>query len=58
MDRVKLLSWIKQYRYVLLVLLAGLIFMLLPEKAPETTEPPPDAVSDEDAVSGGIVVPW
>ena len=49
MDRVKLLSWIKQYRYVLLVLLAGLIFMLLPEKAPETTEPmPTEVVQRED----------
>ena len=37
MDQLK--SWLKKYRYVLLVLLAGMILMLLPAPAQETPEP-------------------
>lgn len=39
MDRVKIGQWIRKYRYVLLVLLAGLVLMLMPggsEEQPET----------------------
>ena len=42
MDRINLVEFAKKYRYVLLVLLAGIILMLLPstsEKAESPTEP-------------------
>lgn len=32
MDRMKIRGWIGKYRYVLLVLLAGIVLMLLPEQ--------------------------
>lgn len=37
MDRLKLRAWMVRYRYVLLVVLAGLVLMLLPG-GPEQTE--------------------
>ena len=40
MDQRKLSQWLKKYRYVLIVLLAGIFFMLLPETAQETTDTP------------------
>ena len=41
-------QWAKKYRYVLLVLLAGLFFMMLPETAPETTEAPPVSIPETE----------
>lgn len=40
MDQRKLHQWLKKYRYVLLILFVGLIFMLLPESAQEAADIP------------------
>ena len=50
MDRRKLTVLISRYRYVLLVLLAGIIFMLLPESAPEQTDPLPVPMAETQDV--------
>lgn len=39
MDQLKLRAWFRKYRYVLLVLLAGLALMLLPGPAETAQEP-------------------
>lgn len=41
MDRVTVTAWINKYKYVLIVLLAGICFMLLPESSRQTAEAPP-----------------
>lgn len=40
MDQRKLHQWLKKYRYVLLILFVGLIFMLLPESVQEPADIP------------------
>lgn len=48
MDRLNIMDWVKKYRYILMVLLAGILLMLLPAGSPapapeeEETAPAPD----------------
>lgn len=58
MDRGKIRGWVLKYRYVLLVLLAGLALMLLPvstETEPVTAAPMPDTKEDMEARLEGIL---
>lgn len=48
MDRMKLRDAMKKYRYVILVLLAGMALMLLPTDAPEETEPVREEAPEAD----------
>lgn len=52
MDQLKIRGWVLKYRYVLLVLLAGLVLMLLPspketEQEPVLSEPEPQSADME-----------
>lgn len=51
MDQHSLSRWLKKYRYVLLVLLAGMVFMLLPENTSKQTEQPEISEQAEDMES-------
>lgn len=48
MDQLRIRDWIKKYRYVFLVLLAGVLLMLLPEGTEEKPEPIAEQVVTED----------
>lgn len=58
MDQLKLRAWFRKYRYVLMVLLAGLALMLLPvpsEKEPVAAAQKPEAKEDMEARLEGIL---
>ena len=48
MDQLKIGEWVKKYRYVLLILIAGVVLMLLPEQLPEQEQPTVQDVETEN----------
>lgn len=52
MDQLKLKVWIRKYRYVLLVLLAGIVLMMLPDGSAETAAPAAEPQPQETLESG------
>lgn len=42
MDRMNLMEWVRKYRYVLLVLAAGILLMLLPDRQETVQAPVPE----------------
>lgn len=52
MDQLKLKEWIRKFRYVLLVLLAGIVLMMLPDGSTETAAPVAEPLPQETLESG------